>query len=58
MEVDMFFRKPKALACAACGNAIKPGEPRFVEKNRVTKGERHVHIDCRKTMQAGHATPP
>jgi hypothetical protein len=47
MEVDMFFRKPKSVACAVYGNTINPKERRFMEKNRVTKVERHVHVDCR-----------
>jgi hypothetical protein len=31
-----------------CGKEIAPKERRFVEKNRVTKAERHTHVICRK----------
>ena len=47
----MFFRKPKAVICAVCGKPIEPQEGRFVDKNRVTKAERHVHTSCKKTDQ-------
>ena len=40
------FRKPKAIVCAACGKVIEPRERRFVEKNRITKAERHTHSAC------------
>ena len=40
----MFFRKPKPATCAVCGKSIEPKERRFVEKNRVTKAERHAHV--------------
>jgi hypothetical protein len=42
----MFFKKPKNVICAACGKLIEPKERRFVDKNRVTKSERHTHVDC------------
>jgi len=54
----MFFRKAKSVACAVCGNTINPKERRFVEKNRVTKMERHVHTDCHKSIQVARVTPP
>jgi hypothetical protein len=58
MEIDMFFRKPKShVACAVCGNAINAKDRRFVEKNRATKRERHVHIDCHKSLQGVRVTP-
>jgi len=44
----MFFIKTKLVACAVCGKSIAPKERRFVDKNRVTKEERHTHIGCRK----------
>jgi hypothetical protein len=47
----MFFRKPKTVICAACGKVIQPREGRFVDKNRVTKAERHTHITCPKAEQ-------
>lgn len=47
----MFFRKPKAVACAICGKTIEPREGRFVDKNRQTKVERHTHIGCREAGQ-------
>ena len=43
----MFFRKPKTVVCAICGKEIGPKERRFVDKNRVTKAERHTHVGCR-----------
>jgi hypothetical protein len=51
----MFFRKPKAVACAICGKTIEPKERRFVEKNRLTKVEQHTHVNCRSVErpQAG-----
>jgi hypothetical protein len=42
----MFFRKPKTVICAVCGKSLQPKERRFVDKNRVTKMERHTHLDC------------
>jgi hypothetical protein len=42
------FRKTKPVICAVCGKAISPKEGRFVDKNRVTKAERHIHVTCRK----------
>jgi hypothetical protein len=36
----MFFKKPEPVTCAVCGTLIDPKDPRFVEKNRVTKEER------------------
>jgi hypothetical protein len=47
----MFFKKPKTVICSACGKEIEPREPRFVDKNRVTKAERHTHISCAKGEQ-------
>jgi hypothetical protein len=44
----MFFRKSKPVVCAVCGKSIDPKERRFVEKNRVTKSERHTHVSCQK----------
>jgi hypothetical protein len=44
----MFFKKPKAVTCAVCGGIIGPKDRRFVDKNRVTKVERHTHIECQK----------
>jgi len=43
----MFFPRPKTHVCVACGKPIEPKAKRFVEKNRITKVERHTHIDCR-----------
>jgi hypothetical protein len=42
----MFFRKPKLATCAVCGKLIESKERRFVDRNRITKVERHVHIAC------------
>jgi len=42
----MFFSKPKPAVCAVCGKSIAPKERRFVDKNRVTKEERHTHVTC------------
>jgi hypothetical protein len=42
----MFFKKRPAAICVVCGNTIEPTEPRFVEKNRTTKAERHTHVSC------------
>lgn len=53
----MFFRKQKPVACAICGNTIDSKERRFVEKNRVTKVERHVHIDCHRSMPGTWVIP-
>ncbi len=47
----MFFRKTTPVACAVCGKVIAPKEHRFVDKNRVTKVERHTHVACRKAAQ-------
>ena len=44
----MLFRRTKLVLCAVCGKAIAPKERRFVEKDRVTKAERHTHVACRK----------
>jgi hypothetical protein len=44
----MFFRNRKPVACTVCGKPIEPKEGRFVDKNRVTKEERHTHIACKK----------
>jgi hypothetical protein len=43
----MFFLKPKVVICAVCGKPIEPREGRFVDKNRATKTERHVHTACK-----------
>jgi hypothetical protein len=48
----MFFRKPKTVPCTACGKPIQPKEGRFVDKNRVTKVERHTHLDCARAEKA------
>jgi hypothetical protein len=46
----MFFSflspKQKSVTCVVCGQTIEPKERRFVEKNRVTKAERHTHAKC------------
>jgi len=42
----MFFRKSKPVNCATCGKPIEPKERRFVDKNRITKVERHTHVQC------------
>ena len=47
----MFFRKSKSVACAVCGKSIAPKERRFVDKNRVTRVERHTHLACHKSGQ-------
>jgi hypothetical protein len=47
----MFFRKPRPVICAVCGNPIAPKDRRFVDKNRVTKVIRHTHIECQKPDQ-------
>jgi hypothetical protein len=47
----MFFRKAKPVMCAVCGKSIAPKDRRFVDKNRMTKTERHAHITCRKPLQ-------
>ena len=44
----MFFKKPKPAICVICGKPIGQMERRFVEKNRVTKTERHTHVGCRR----------
>jgi hypothetical protein len=43
-----FFRKPRVVACAVCDKDIAPKERRFVDKNRITKVERHTHLSCKK----------
>jgi hypothetical protein len=48
----MFFRKQKTVVCAACSKPIEPKERRFVEKNRVTKTERHTHVDCQRAAKS------
>ena len=50
----MIFGKPKATRCAVCGKVIDRRERRFVDKNRVTKAERHVHVHCRTVEQSGN----
>jgi hypothetical protein len=52
----MFFKKPKPVICASCGKPIEPQEGRYVDKNRVTKVERHTHLNCPKTVQPPEAT--
>jgi len=47
----MFFRKPKPVSCSVCGKSTAPKERRTVEKNRVTKAERHTHVTCQKSDQ-------
>jgi hypothetical protein len=44
----MFLRKPKPAVCAVCGKTIEPRERRFVDKNRITKAERHTHVECQQ----------
>jgi len=44
----MFFRKSKPVVCAVCGKLIDPQERRFADKDRLTKIERHVHVECKK----------
>ena len=44
----MLFRMFKPIICSVCGKVIDSKERRFVEKNRVTKVERHTHVSCRK----------
>ena len=46
----MLFRKPKEATCVVCGKAIDRSERRFVEKDRVTKVERHTHVDCKRRV--------
>jgi len=53
----MFFRKPKPAICSVCGKTIELKESRFLEKNRVTKAERHTHIECHKHA-GGSRVPP
>ena len=48
----MFFRRPKPVVCAVCGQEIAPKERRFVEKNRITKAEHHTHIECIRSPSA------
>jgi len=48
VEAAILFRRPKPVSCAVCGKAIDPKERRFVDKNRVTKVERHIHVSCQK----------
>jgi len=45
----MFFRKTKPVTCAVCGKPIAAKERRFVDRNRVTKAERHTHVACQKS---------
>ena len=44
----MLFRRSKPISCAVCGKALAAKERRFVEKNRITKTERHTHVTCRQ----------
>jgi len=53
----MFRKKRLPVACSVCGKAIDPRERRFVEKNRISKVERHTHIDCQKSVP-GHRSLP
>ena len=50
-----FLRKAKAVECVVCGKAIAPKEHRFVDKNRLTRVERHAHIACRELTNRGKA---
>jgi hypothetical protein len=54
----MFFRKPKAVACAVCGKTIEPKETRFVVRNRSTKVEEHTHFSCREAAQPAKQLSP
>ena len=54
----MFLRKPKTVICAVCGKPIEPKQSRFVDKNRVTKAERHVHVGCKQTTKPSEPTRP
>jgi hypothetical protein len=47
----MFFRKANPVFCAVCGKPIAAKERRFVDRNRVTKAERHTHVACQKSDQ-------
>ena len=49
----MFFQKAKPVTCAVCGKSIAPKERRFVDRNRVTKAERHTHVACQKPDRDG-----
>ena len=53
----MFFKRLKPVTCAVCGNIIAPKDRRFLEKNRVTKVERHTHLECHKRSD-GLRVPP
>jgi hypothetical protein len=46
-ETVMLFKQRKSVVCSVCGRLIASTDRRFVDKNRVTKEERHTHIDCR-----------
>jgi hypothetical protein len=46
----MFFRKSKPVVCAVCGKPVDPKEPRFADKNRLTRVERHVHVGCHQKV--------
>ena len=54
----MFFKKPKPAICAVCGNTIAPKERRFVEKQRISKVERHTHTACQQKRAGGITVPP
>jgi hypothetical protein len=47
----MWFKKSKPVNCAVCGKAISPRERRTLVINRVTKEERHTHVDCQKRAE-------
>jgi hypothetical protein len=53
----MFFRKPKPVPCAVCGKTIEPRERRTLVRNRVTKMERHTHVECPKPDPASPGQP-
>jgi hypothetical protein len=50
-----FLRKQKPVICVVCNQAIAPKERRFVERNRVTKTERHSHVSCQPAAKGGKA---
>jgi len=56
-EAAMFFKKPETVACAVCDKTIEPDERRFVDKNRITKVERHTHIECQKQSDGVRVRP-
>ena len=53
-RVAMFFlRKAKPVECVVCGKVIAPKESRVVDKNRLTRVERHAHVSCRELTNRG-----